>query len=136
MKRLYIRHIHETGNETAGFFVFLDDDMTPLIHGVTLELPWINNQRNISRIPSGIYLITPEIQEERGKVFRILHVPGREGVLIHVLNYFTQTNGCIGLGERFTDINNDGEKDITNSRATVDAVWDAANNEMCFLEIV
>jgi hypothetical protein len=59
----------------------------------TLELPWLDNQRNISCIPAGQYPIRVE-----GKRIRVLDVPGRDGILIHVANKPSELRGCIAVG--------------------------------------
>lgn len=73
----------------------------------TLELPWKNNAPQISCIPPGYYQITATKNRTlpNKKVlpmtFEILGVPGRSGVLIHALNYPSETRGCIGVALSF-----------------------------------
>lgn len=61
-------------------------------------------------IPVGTYELTLRIVSPRfggraqyafcqGKLPRLLHVPGYEGVLIHIGNYPEDTQGCILVGE-------------------------------------
>lgn len=75
----------------------------------TLELPWLNNENNISCIPQGLYNCVRFNHPEKGWVWRVLNVPGRSGILIHsgnfackgVLNskeFKSDTLGCIMLG--------------------------------------
>lgn len=88
----------------------------------TLELPWLENKSNISCIPVGKYLVTFSFSPRKLKyTYRVQNVPGRSGILFHSANYFSDLLGCIGLGSGTKDINNDGEIDIINSRATVSA---------------
>lgn len=63
-----------------------------LLH--TLELPWRDNQPNVSCIPEGEYWCAPEQRHNRPS-YRIHDVPGRSGVLIHTGNFLTDTSGCI-----------------------------------------
>ena len=90
----------------------------------SLELPWLNNARGISCIFEDIYYYTKEIQKTRGKILRFHDVEGRSGVLVHVLNFSRQSKGCIGIGDDFSDIDNDGLLDVINSRTTLDKLWD------------
>ena len=67
----------------------------------TLERPWLNNQSNISCIPSGKYecLYMPRSSSGKyRKVWWLQDVPGRFGVLIHNGNFVTHTRGCILVG--------------------------------------
>lgn len=64
----------------------------------------------ITAIPTGTYSITMGIKSPRfstkkqyefckGYLPRLLNVPGYEGVLMHIGNYATDTEGCILVGE-------------------------------------
>lgn len=66
------------------------------IQCVTLELPWRNNQTDISCIPQGVYRYTREPQQ-----IRIHDVPQRTGILIHIGNSATDIEGCIAVGTRW-----------------------------------
>lgn len=71
----------------------------------TLELPWLNNQKNISCIPAGEYHCTWEKHPrfpQAEAVVRLAAVPGREGVLIHPGNSAGDIQGCILLGKNFS----------------------------------
>lgn len=88
----------------------------------TLERPWKNNQVNISCIPKGTYHCSYTFSlSHLGWTYAIQNVPGRSGIRIHSANYYTDLEGCIGLGSGYKDINNDREVDIINSKATVAA---------------
>lgn len=52
----------------------------------TLELPWINNKRNISCIPKGKYKIKPYCSRTHGKCFEIYNVTGRDKIRMHPFN--------------------------------------------------
>lgn len=68
--------------------------------GYTLELPWENNERNISCIPSGKYDIA--FKNSNGYVkniqINLLNVPGRDGITIHSGNTTDDIRGCILIG--------------------------------------
>ena len=68
---------------------------------LSLELPWLNNKRNVSCIPTGLYdaeIITRKKQTN----FLIKNVPGRSGVLVHPANYLFELRGCIAPGLVFS----------------------------------
>lgn len=95
-----IRHI-ETPSETLGVITYGN-----IPCGVTLELPWRDNEKNVSRIPSGTYKgVTragASVQSAGvGRVVEIKGVKGRDGILIHVGNTSVDTNGCILLGDYY-----------------------------------
>lgn len=88
----------------------------------TLELPWKDNQRSISCIPEGKYLVTlsgPVLQDDpnteedesggrhpRNYAHYIVHkVPGRSGILIHRGKTPEWSKGCITVGGRFGNFN-------------------------------
>ncbi|WP_252737022.1 DUF5675 family protein [Reichenbachiella agariperforans] len=62
----------------------------------TIELPWFQNQRNISCIPEGRYELIKRHTAERGKHLRIVYVKGREWILFHAANdAIKELKGCI-----------------------------------------
>jgi Family of unknown function (DUF5675) len=93
----------------------------------TLELPWKNNQRNVSCIPAGWYTVDWSFSASRMKyTYRIKNVTGRSGILIHVGNFAAgkkvDIEGCILVGNAFKDLNNDSILDIANSTVTLKAL--------------
>jgi hypothetical protein len=65
----------------------------------TLELPWKNNQSNISCIPERTYQCKIAYSPIHGyDVYWILNVPNRSAVEIHIGNFAKDTKGCILLG--------------------------------------
>ena len=86
----------------------------------TLELPWRDNKRNISCIPSGTYRAAPRFSEKFKWHYHITGVTGRDFILIHPGNFYFQIRGCVLVGEDFGDINSDGIQDVVNSRKTFD----------------
>lgn len=70
----------------------------------SIELPWRNNQQDISCIPPGIY----DLEWTEGKYpgFRLIGVPGRSNIEIHKGNWAgdvslglkSDSEGCIHLG--------------------------------------
>lgn len=81
----------------------------------TLELPYLDNQSQISCIPKGVYEVVKRTSAKYGEHFHILNVPNREYILIHNGNYYTQIKGCVLVGYTHSDIDKDGLKDVTSS---------------------
>lgn len=86
----------------------------------TLELPWINNQQNISCIPAGTYECIKHVSPKFGDCISIKNVAGRSHILIHAGNFTEQTKGCILVGESIADIDRDGILDVAASRSTLE----------------
>lgn len=69
----------------------------------SLELPWRENARQISCVPTGTYRCVIVRSPRMGRVYGVLGVPGRSNVLIHsanlagdkALGWDTQLQGCI-----------------------------------------
>ena len=89
----------------------------------TLERPWLNNQKNISCIPKGFYPLVKWVHTLRFPfgVYQIQNVPNRNGIDLHSLSFWWDTQGCIGLGGILKDLNFDGKKDSANSQLLVNA---------------
>lgn len=102
--------------QTLGIMYCCDEESGDEIEFDTLELPWLNNQRNISCIPQGRYDVVPRTSKRFGKHFHIKDVENRKWILIHSGNYYTDIRGCILIGTGLKDINSDGYRDVINSR--------------------
>ena len=114
--------------QTLGTLVLTDDEGNKLFSCKTLELPWLDNKRNESCIPLGNYKVITRQSARYNKHYHILDVQGRSFVLIHIGNYYTQTKGCILVGEKLADLNADGYKDVTNSKLTMQKLLKLAPN--------
>lgn len=84
----------------------------------TLELANKNNQRNISCIPKGMYNVKMKYSLKFGNVYEIQDVSNRSSIYIHHGNYYTDIQGCILVGNSFSDINKDSKLDVINSKIT------------------
>jgi hypothetical protein len=113
--RLYLIREQEDEWQTTGRL----EDRNGIEIAKTLELPWRNNERNISRIPGGIYPVIKHISPKFGQCFWLQDTGSRSQILIHAGNYHRDTHGCILVGEGLKDINNDGHLDVYNSRNTI-----------------
>jgi hypothetical protein len=86
----------------------------------SLERADNNNQRNISCIPSGEYLCVLEYSNRFNcDLWEIKDVPNRSECKFHSANYWHDLNGCISLGTKYIDIDNDGFRDVLNSKNTM-----------------
>lgn len=111
-----ITRISDNGTETLGELNAING--TDTFKCETLELPWKDNQSNISCIPKGTYPCTlqPFHAEER---YELSGTGKRFAIFIHEGNEYTDVLGCILLGVHPSDINGDGQIDVTNSRTTI-----------------
>lgn len=92
MKLTLIR-VEESSECTRGVLLF-----DGVIRFVTLEPPWRNNERNVSRIPAGCYVC---VRDNTGKIqptFEISNVPGRSEIEFHGGVNVRHTQGCVLLG--------------------------------------
>ena len=124
--KLLISRTYEPNFTLGSMFVLRGEE---LVHRCKcIELPWISNQRNVSCIPEGEYNAIKESHQTKGKVFRLLYVRGRSGILIHkgnyVAGYVKDSEGCILPGLYHEDINGDGNMDVAESGKAMDALWD------------
>ena len=123
-----IRLIHArkfTPKETLGTYIVMDDDRE-VYRCVCLELPWLNNQRNISCIPNGKYPVMKFNTPTHPHTFLIENVPNRDGILIHLGNFVTgqqiDTKGCQLPGLSFVDIDGNGTLDVGGAGIAMEAL--------------
>jgi len=114
--------------QTLGRF-YLYDELDEVFSCVVLELPDRQNQNSISRICSGVYTCKKRYSDKYKDHFHVTDVEGRELILIHYGNYYTNTRGCILFGDDFAKINSDEFIDITNSKATIKDLMEIAPDE-------
>lgn len=118
-----LARLEEGPKQTLGAFIlFKETDV--VFQCKTLELPWRDNEQMISCIPTGHYLCKQRHSQRFNTHFLITerngdHVRDREFILIHHGNFHYDIHGCILLGRDHTDINGDGYRDVTSSRATM-----------------
>jgi hypothetical protein len=118
MKVLIRRTDHEE-NQTLGYGIVFNASNGVEYTFCTLELPWKDNARRISCIPVGTYKVVKRWSEKYKNHFHVLDVPSRDFILMHAGNYNRHTLGCILCGAAHKDINGDGERDLTSSKATM-----------------
>ena len=69
----------------------------------TLELPWRDNAPCRSRIPPGIYTITPRHTQKFGRHYQFANdeTAPRYAILMHVGNRAQDVEGCVLVGKTF-----------------------------------
>lgn len=117
MKRGILIRLKSTPIVTLGQLIIFDG-LIQVFSGVTLELPWKNNQVKVSCIPSGKYLVSPRVSEKFGNHYILQNVPQRDLILIHSGNKISDTEGCILVGRDFS-FSRASDLTIINSRAAL-----------------
>ena len=119
MKIVVIRHVVKD-DYSLGNCIVIDEKGNIVFSKKTLERGWRDNQRNVSCIPVGKYVLKQDYSPRFKKyLWEIYGVPNRSECKFHAANYWKQLNGCIALGDNHIDINKDGDPDVTNSRNTM-----------------
>lgn len=132
---LLIDRYDDSGTQTLGKLYILENGYKSIFNCDTLELPWKNNNTQVSCIPLGEYVVVKRWSPARGNHLHILDVPGRTWVLIHAGNYHTDILGCVLVGSDLKDLNKDGELDVINSRITLNKILNILPSQVK-LEIV
>lgn len=87
---------------------------------VTLELPWKDNQRQVSCIPKGTYQLKRKYSPRFQRVWEVKDVPGRSDILIHRGNFIHEIQGCILLGRGILPIDPKNDvRGISNSKLAI-----------------
>ena len=111
-----IRKVMDKDHTLGDLFVFKNGEFH--FSCVTLELPWKENQRNISCIPPGGYSAHKHRSPKFGACIKIKDVKDRDHILIHPANYTSELRGCVAVGRKHVDLNNDSINDVYESRNT------------------
>ena len=128
MYKAFLNRVQTDEYQTLGYFS-LYDGVNLIFDCVSLELPWKDNETNISCIPKGTYKVTPRYSDKYTKHFILEDVPSRKFILIHAGNFNSDTRGCILLGTSFGKINQDSLLDITASRRATSELFFATNGD-------
>lgn len=93
--KLILTRLAETPDETYGVLRTEHGEML----AVTLEHPWRDNKRMVSRIPAGTYVVFRRFSPKRRYfLWEIRFVRGRSNIQIHIGNTTADTDGCILVG--------------------------------------
>lgn len=84
----------------------------------TLELPWLDNEPQISCIPTGKYKVVRRWSVKFRDHFHILDVPNRKFILIHSGNTVDDIRGCVLVGRTYGTLK--GKRAVMNSRVTME----------------
>ena len=115
--------------QTEGLLTVYDNCGCVVFNCWTLELPWLDNKQSVSCIPTGAYDVVKRTSTKYKAHFHVLDVPNRSYILIHNGNYNWHTRGCILVGKKLKDINNDGLRDVTSSKVTLNKLNKILPNE-------
>lgn len=75
-----------------------------------IELPWLENQRRISCIPEGEYILQKRFSPKFGWHLHLMNVQGRDLILIHPANDAKkELLGCIAPVTKYTGIGKGSE---------------------------
>jgi hypothetical protein len=130
-KVVVLRDIDIDGKATLGTCIVYDGDKQ-LFKSECLERGWVNNMRNISCIPTGIYPLQLEYSPRfKKELWEVKDVPGRSECKFHSANYWRQLNGCLALGKERLYIDSDNILDVTDSRDTMDLFHEALEGDIC-----
>ena len=121
---MFIKRNEDESNEvqTLGDGYILNEKEQVKFAFKTMELGWNDNKKRVSCIPKGVYTVVSRYSDKYKNHFHILDVPNRDFILIHPANYSRQLLGCIGVGAAHIDIDADGLKDVTSSKATMQKI--------------
>ena len=114
--RLILDRMPDYGISTLGRMYVVDNEGFVLYDCCTLELPYLNNQQNISCIPKGQYDVVKRNSARFKDHLHILNVPNRTWILIHSGSFKQDTLGCVLVGTDWQDIDGDEELDLINSK--------------------
>lgn len=122
INEIYLGRLIDDGKETIGFMNVIN--INEIYGCFTLELPWLDNKKDISCIPTGRYEWDKYDSPSKGLVIRLKNVPERTFVEIHIANYKRQLRGCIAVGVNRADIDKDGLIDVVKSKVAFDRIMD------------
>jgi len=132
---MLLERIRDNGilNYSLGQFVRTSVELP--FHFVAVEPTDLFNQPFVSCIPAGVYEVFPHVSPTFGDCFLVKDVKDRQHILIHPLNKFKQTEGCIGVGSRFSHLDEDGVLDIIDSKNTLQKLLKLADGKPFQLHI-
>lgn len=117
--RVEIVRLRDTGVQTLGRLLVFENDSL-VYQARTLEPSWLLNESWVSCIPSGSYTLSKRHSSRYKDHFEIRNVKDRSNILIHIGNYFRNTEGCVLVGTRFNYIDDNDHLDVVSSGQTID----------------
>lgn len=113
---LIVERFSDDGKQTLSHVTIVEDEYA-LYTFCGMELPDKGNIKQFSCIPIGVYDCV-KVEASASIPYEhisILNVPNRSGVCIHKANFSRQLRGCLAIGDKHVDIDNDKLLDIRNS---------------------
>jgi hypothetical protein len=102
----------------------------------TIELPWLQNQRNISCIPEGRYELRKRFIKKFGLHLLVVDVPDRSWILIHPANDAkTQLKGCIASVTQLTGPGKGRDSRLANEKLKAIVLEALERKEKVFITI-
>lgn len=98
-----------------------------------VERQWLDNARQVSCIPAGIYQCEWRKSPKFGMCYEVMHVPNRGNILIHAGNFWWHSHGCLLPASRLGYM--DGHKAGLLSRPALLKLNAFFNHESFLLEI-
>ena len=97
----------------------------------TLELPDKDNQRGISCIEEGAYIVKPYSSDKNKDIWKVQDVHGRTNILIHIGNFTSEIKGCILIGTdagyMYNKDTGNIEKSVKSSGAAIQELREVTN---------
>ena len=102
----------------------------------TIELPWLQNQRNVSCIHEGRYELKKRFTKKYNHHLLLLNVKGRERILIHPANDAKkELRGCIAPVTTHTGPGKGSQSRLANEKLKVLVLEALERNEKVFITI-
>lgn len=102
----------------------------------TIELPWLQNQRNVSCVPEGRYELRKRFIKKFGLHLLVVDVPDRSWILIHPANEAkTQLKGCIAPVTQLTGPGKGNESRLANEKLKALVLEALERKEKVFITI-
>ena len=120
--KLLIERYSDSGIQTIGDGYIIDNFNHAIYDFHTLELPWKDNEPQISCIPIGDYKVVKRWSNKYKFHFHIQDVENRSFILIHAGNFHTHTKGCILVGDDLKYLDSDDEIDVVGSKDTLEVL--------------
>ena len=113
---LILERNKSTLHSTTGRLKLLDNKNNFILQLQTLERPWVFNERKVSCIPTGTYLVKRHNSPKFGQCLKVQDVKGRSDILFHSGNVVNDTLGCILVGLSAGSVDDSNTAMIYNSR--------------------
>jgi hypothetical protein len=102
----------------------------------TIELPWLQNEQNVSCIPEGRYELRKRFIKKFGLHLLVVDVPDRSWILIHPANDAkTQLKGCIAPVTKLTGPGKGRDSRLANEKLKAIVLEALERKEKVFITI-